>query len=581
MNWKKILILNFLVIAILFSCSKDTLDQRPLGQLDQPAIKNKAGVQGLLIGAYSLLDGVGSPNSLNPWESPGSNWLYGSVCGSEAHKGSLSADQSDMQSIERFTTTAYNEFMGSKWGTVYDGVQRCNDVLRIMRQVPGLTSEDTIEFRAETLFLRAFYHMEAKKMWNQVPFVDEYITYDNDNYKMSNDIEIWPRIEEDLQYAISNLPDFQNEIGRANHYSALSLLAKAFLFQHKYDSAKSVLEIIITSGRYSLGKYEDNFNPATQNGPESIFSAQNSVNDGSQGGNGNLGDILNFPNGNAPIGCCGFYQPSQYLVNHFKTDPVTGLPDLDNFSQVDVKSDLGLLSTDPFTPYDGTLDPRLDWTVGRRGIPYLDWGLHAGFDWIREQSSGGPYSPIKNMYFKSQAGSSSDITFWSPGATANDISLIRYADVLLWAAEAEVESENGSLAKAQEYVNQLRNRAADPSGWVYKYKDDQHPELGYSDTPAAKYFIKPYPGIWTDRDFARKAIRYERMLELAMEGHRFFDLVRWGIAQSEINTYLAKEKNITGYLEGANFDSAQDNYFPIPQSEIDKTDHHLKQNPGY
>jgi len=144
-----------------------------------------------------------------------------------------------------------------------------------------------------------------------------------------------------------------------------------------------------------------------------------------------------------------------------------------------------------------------------------------------------------------------------------------------------VMSNNGSLAKAQDYVNQIRMRAADSTGWVYKYKDDQNPSSGYSDTKAANYFIKPYPGVWTDKAFAMKAIRYERMLELGMEGHRFFDLVRWGIAEHDISLYLEKEKNITGYLNDAVFNPAQDSYYPIPQSEIDKSDHRLKQNPNY
>ncbi len=581
MKKDKILLITIITGCILHACNKSALDQRPLGQLDATALANKEGVQGLLIGAYSLLDGVGSPNSRVPWEGAGSNWLFGSVCGSEAHKGSQSGDQPDMQSLERFTPAATNGILASKWATVYDGIQRCNDVLRIMRNAKDMTASDTTEVRAEALFLRAHYHFEAKKMWNKVPFVDENITYDAGNYKMDNATDIWPRIEEDLKYSLANLPFSQDQIGRANHFTASALLAKAFLFQHKFDSAKTLLDEIVSSGKYALGNYADNFNAETQNGKEYIFAAHASVNDGAQGGNGNLGDILNFPYGGGASDCCGFFQPSQYLVNHFKTDSITGLPDLDNFNQVNVKNDWGLSSTDPFVPYDGTLDPRLDWTVGRRGIPYRDWGNHPGSDWIREQASGGPYSPIKTAYNRSEHGNLTDVSFWSPGATANNINLIRYADVLLWAAEVEVQSTNGDLEKARDYVNQVRMRAADPSGWVYKYKDPQDPSKGYSDTPAAKYYIKPYPGIWTDKDFALKAIRYERMLELGMEGHRFFDLVRWGIAETSINPYLEKEKNMNGYLAGAVFVPNKNEYFPIPQSEIDKTDHHLEQNPNY
>src|SRR6266542_2358264 len=148
-------------------------------------------------------------------------------------------------------------------------------------------------------------------------------------------------------------------------------LQKHTCFTKKFTEAKPLLDSIINSGKYQLVNYQDNFNPATKNNAESVFSAQSSVNDGSDGFNGNFGDVLNFPYNGGPAGCCGFFQPSQYLVNHFKTDAITGLPDLDHYNDADVKNDEGIQSSDPFTPYTGALDPRLDWTVGRRGIPYL------------------------------------------------------------------------------------------------------------------------------------------------------------------------------------------------------------------
>ena len=569
--------------AIFFSCSKSVLDKPAPGWLNPQDLTNKTGVDGLLIGAYSLLDGVGSINvAINDsWQSAGSNWVYGSVCGTEAHKGSSEGDQPDMGSLEEFKATSFNPSMAGKWATVYDGVQRCNDVLRIMRLATDIKPADTVEIRSEALFLRAHYHFEAKKIWNHVPFVDESVTYDAGNYKMSNEADIWPHIEDDLEYAIAHLPGVAKDIGRANHYSAEALLAKVYMFQGKYDSAKTLLTDIISSGHYQLSPhYGDNFNAEKQNNQENIFVAETSVNDGSGGMNGNYGDIFNYPN-SGPVGCCGFFQPSQFMVNHFKTDPVSGLPNLDENNLTDIPSDYGKTSGDAFTPYAGTVDPRLDWTVGRRGIPYLDWGLHPGADWIVDQSTGGPYSPIKNMYYKSQQGIYSDRQGWTTASNAIHIGLIRYADVLLWAAEAEVFTQNGSLAKAQEYVNQVRMRAADPGGWVYQYKNAQDPSQGFSDTPAANYKINPYPGVWTDPLMAIQAIRYERMLELGMEGHRFFDLVRWGIAANSINTYLSKEKSISGYLSKSVFVAGKNEYFPIPQSEIDKSDHLLIQNHGY
>ena len=588
MKYFKNLLLLFVAAAIIFACNKKFLDKNPLGQLDASSLANKQGVEGLLIGAYSLLDGEGSSKSSTG--SAGSNWEYGSICGSEAYTGSTSSDGGADFSLEEFASTATDPNLASKWGTVYDGVQRCNDVLRIMKMATDISEDDQKRIAAEARFLRAHYHFEAKKMWNNVPDIDESVTYAAGNYHVANDQDIWPDIENDLRFAVDNLSEspYQGAVGRANKYTAMALLAKAYMFQQKYAEAKPLLDSIINSGKYHLVNYADNFNPATKNSSESVFAAQSSVNDGAGGLNGNIGDEYNFPGtGLGPGGCCGFFQPSQYLVNHFKTDSITGLPDLDNYNLIDVKSDTGLLSSDPFTPYTGTLDPRLDWTVGRRGIPYLDWGNMPGKDWIKDQNWGGPYLPIKNIYYNSQQGHLTDASYWGPLTTANNINLIRYADVILWAAEVEVEI--GSLDKAEFYVNMIRNRAADSTGWVHTYIDPNDPSKGFTNIPAAHYFIKPYPeGYFSSegQEFTRKAVRYERMLELAMEGQRFFDLVRWGIADVEINSYIQKEKNLRTYLNNAVFKKGCNEYFAIPQLQIDLSAGangvpQMKQNPCY
>ena len=564
--------------ALIFSCGKTYLTRDPLGQLDEADITNKKGVERLLIGAYSLLDGIGGNKSL--WYSAGSNWLYGSICGSEAYKGSDVNDQGpELNPIELFTHTANAIALASKWGTVYDGVSRANDVLRIMKKAKDIDANDQKRIAAEARFLRGHYHFEAKKIWNRIPFVDETITYENGNYHVGNEKDAWLDIENDLRFAMDNLDvnPFGGAVGRATRYTAMALLVKAYIYQKKFALAKPLLEAIINSGRFKLKEnYADNFNPETKNNSESIFSVQVSVNDGAGGMNGNFGDVLNFPVG-GPGGCCGFFSPSQYLVNHFKTDATTGLPDLDNFNDVPVDSDDGLESTDQFIPYPGSLDPRLDWTVGRRGIPYLDWGEHPGKDWIRDPVYAGPYSPKKNVYYQSQQGHLTDVSFWSNGTTTNNINLIRYADVLLWAAEVEIET--GDIHKGRNYINEVRNRAANTSGWVKNSSGSFAPY-------AANYKIGLYPADNWTAAFARKALRYERMLELGMEGHRFFDLVRWGIAAGEITAYKEKEKNIRAHLRNLVFRPGVSEYFAIPQLQIDLSAGadgipKMKQNPGY
>ena len=269
-------------------------------------------------------------------------------------------------------------------------------------------------------------------------------------------------------------------------------------------------------------------------------------------------------------------------MNSFQVDPTTGLPNPANYNATDVKNDQGVRSADPFIPEAGTLDARLDWTVGRRGIPYLDWGKHPGFNWIRDQSYGGPYSPIKNTYYNSQTGVRTDRAFWTSGITANNYTLIRYADVILMAAECEVEG-GGSLERARALVNAVRARAADPTGFVLD-----------GAAPAANYKVGLYTTPWTSQADARAAVRFERKLELGMEGHRFFDLVRWGVAATELNRILdynggvgtPAPLNRRPYLTSANFTANKNEYFPIPQGAIDRSVGSdgvakLKQNPGY
>jgi starch-binding outer membrane protein, SusD/RagB family len=202
----------------------------------------------------------------------------------------------------------------------------------------------------------------------------------------------------------------------------------------------------------------------------------------------------------------------------------------------------------------GNLDPRLDWTVGRRGIPYLDWGVHPGKAYVRDQAYGGPYSPKKHVMYRSDVGTN---TFaGNPRLNANNYRMIRYAHVLLWLAEIEAKIGDPELARG--YVNQIRARAANPVGFV----------TDASGAPAANYVINPYTTAWTDRVMALKAVQFEQRLEFAMEGHRRFDLVRWNIADVVLNAYYAEEGNKRGYLKGVQFVKGKHEYFPIPLQEI-------------
>jgi hypothetical protein len=363
----------------------------------------------------------------------------------------------------------------------------------------------------------------------------------------------------------------------------MAVLARAHLFQQDYSSAADVLDDIIGSGNYSLmPNYFDNYMIANNNNVESIFEIQYAVNDGTPDSfNGGYGDCLNFPHGGDIGTCCGFHQPSQNLVNAFKVDD-SGLPLLDSYNDTDLKNDQMVDSDATFEPFEDTVDPRLDWTVGRRGIPFLDWGIMRGADWIREQPNGGPYLYKKNMFYSAESGSYQTSTGWATGVNANNYRAYRYAHVLLWRAECYIEA--GDLTSALDLVNEVRERAGNAvvMGKCTTYELPQGVAADIDlDQPAANYDVQPYSS-FPSQDYARKAVQMELRLEFGMEGHRFFDLVRWGIADDVLNDFIARDTDLRGFMTGANFDAGKDEYWPIPQNQIDQQGSDiLQQNPGY
>ncbi len=533
-----------LALFMISSCSDSFLDQPALGALSEDVVANKVGVEKLLIGAYASLDGQQGGNASlgggGPWEASPDNWIYGTVAGGEASKGSEGGDQPAIDQIVKFISNPSNGFYNTKWKAVYEGVTRCNNTIKLLEKAEDISDADRKNIMGQARFLRGHYFFELKKMFNMVPWIDE----TTENSKVPNDVDIWPMIEADFQYAYDNLPETQADFARANKWAAGAYLGKTYLYEKKFGEAKDIFATVINSGvnpggvKYELvANFEDNFDAATENNSESVFDIQMVANDGTNSiANANNGDMLNYPY-YGPFGCCGFFQPTQDLVNSFKTDPATGLPDPDNYNQNPVKSDLNVEASDPWTPYSGTLDPRLDWTAGRRGIPYHDWGIYPGKSWARDPNYGGAYYGKKHIYWQATQDLYADRSSWAPGSAINT-HIIRFADVLLMAAEAEAQA--GSLSVALNYVNQVRNRAANPDGFLKEYKDADAPLDGFNDAAyAADYIINPYTAAnFGTKESALKAIYFERKLELAMEGHRFFDLSRWGIAEETLNAYF-------------------------------------------
>jgi hypothetical protein len=227
----------------------------------------------------------------------------------------------------------------------------------------------------------------------------------------------------------------------------------------------------------------------------------------------------------------------------------------------------------------------------RRGIPLLDWGMPIS-SWSLSKVIQGPVMLRKYIFYKADKDLYAQTAGWTM-VTGNNYDMIRFADVLLLAAECEVEA--GSLANAESYVNQVRARAANPIGWVKKYIDPANPSAGSSNIPAANYKVGLYTGQFTTqgKEYARKAYRFERRLELAFEGHYFADLQRWdngtGYMADQINLTLAHEMlqpaSHAPNLRNAKFIKGKHELYPIPQTQIDVSMINgkatLVQNPGY
>lgn len=575
-----ILLSAFVLTSIIYSCKKEFLEKSPLGVYDLISLSNKKGVDGLLINAYATLDGIQDQQN-----GGASNWLWGSIRGGDAYKGTEPTDMVDANPIMRFELLPSTGQIPNKWNAIWDGVGGANAVLKVLPLAADISATDAKQITAEARFIRGFMHFEGKKAFGNIPYIDETVTdFKVPNTSGSGYVNIWPQIEADLKFAYDNLDETRPNRGRANKWAGAAFLAKAFMFQMKFTEAKALFDLIIANGKNSQGvvysltpNFHTNFRALTENNSETVFSIQASYGDGANT-NGNYDNTLNYPHGGSattekPGACCGFFQPSQNLINSYRTS-ATGLPLPTTYNDVDVTSDELLTSTDPFTPYAGTLDPRLDWTVGRRGIPYYDWGIHPGRNWIRKVDYGGPYTPKKNTYYKADIGSLAGTVGWGFANNALNYTPMRFADVLLMAAEAEIEVGGAAgLVKALGYINQVRARAANS------------PVMNGA-VPAANYLIAPYPA-FADQAAARTAVRFERKLELGMEGHRFFDLVRWGIVATTINTeYFTKERTRrVEALGGSVFTPNKHEYLPIPEFAITASIRDgvptLKQNPGY
>ncbi len=588
-----------LILALFNSCSEEFLTKEPLGSTSENVFYDEKGIDALLIGTYAMV--TGSSLWEVSWGASIQNWTYGSIASDDAYKGSEVGDQAPANEIERWEVLTTNNYPADKWRlNIGMGIDRANKTMNVINSTEeqGTIDAATAErFRAEVRFLRGLFYFESWLVFGDyIPLLTE-DTEDPTQVSNENPADaVLNFIISDLEFAWNNLPATQALDGRATKYSAMALGAYAYMQDLKYAEAKPLLDNIINSGQYSLmPNFIDNFNIETNNNAESIFEIQANVNDINESLNAEMGIGLNWPHGSDIGMCCGFHQPSQTLVNAFKVDE-NGLPMFDTFNDEDLKNDQGIPSEDTFVPTDHPVDPRLDWTLSRRGIPYKDWGINRGRDWVRKQSDGGPYMPASKPFFKKEERYSlSTTTGWQTGINANNYRYLRYSHVLLW--RAEVAAFEGDLETARTYVNMIRDRADNKlvmgKVLIHELPPEVYPwgEEGDVDwdMPAANYQIGLYDS-FANKEEAMEAVQWEQRLEFATEGRRFFDMRRWdnlpnkigGRSMADIlNDFAQADTKIRDFMSGRNFNPETDKYQPIPQAQLDLQEGVLVQRPEY
>jgi hypothetical protein len=574
MKFARLAALSLGLLTLSVGCSdKDFLNVDPKGTLTDEQLNTPANIDKQVIAAYSQL---GNDVYYCPYSSM---WPYGNIRSGDAYKGG--GGTADVDGFHFYETFSFNRVDNGNtndlWTLLFIGISRANDALRRLNGVDAATMPTKAIRQGEARFLRGHFYFLLKEVFKFVPYIDENLPVDQygtvSNVALSNDA-LWTKIADDFRFGVANLPVNQPEVGRATKGAAQAYLAKTLLYQAynqgannavtTIDAAKlqevvALVDQIAASGKFSLNpEYATNFLPSGDNAAESVFQIQFSRNDGTAKGRTQRGNELNYPM-NPDYGCCSFHQPSQNLVNAFKTD-ATGLP---RFTDYNTSGDLTTAADFLAT----TVDPRLDHTVAIVGHPFkYDPSFVFQQSWVRVPQVYGYNLSMKESVLPTDPTFQKNPPFMS---TSKNWNVIRYADVLLWKAEALIELNRP--ADALPIINQIRQRAQNSTALLKQSNG----------SATSNYRIGQYPSTGWTQAYARQALRYERRMEFAMEGFRFFDLVRWGIADSFLNTYLTQEKTKRQYLQTARFTAGRDEYLPIPLTQINLSRGLYKQNNGW
>ena len=501
-------------------------------------------------------------------------WPFGDLTSDDSYKGGSGTTDTNYHSLEVWSTLTAStpDHMDELWYHLYCAVSRCNRALVSIREFGDEKLGDKKTVReAEVRFLRAHFYFKLVQLWYQVPWVDEEVYENHTEEQTPNNAftheELMEKIVADFKFAYDNLPAAQPEGGRANKIAAAAYLAKCYLTMAWGDgyeantgvshiNAQYMQQVLdytkdVQNSQYGyLDDFGDIFLPEYKNSKESIFAVQHSnyEDDNTRFGRANWSNMLN---GCWGIWSCGwdFHKPSQNLVNAFKTKD--GLPMFDDYNkEIDYPVN--------GVPTAQKWDPRLFHTVGMPTFPYKYEENHTmTMDNSRNPSTYGYYASLKEVPQRSK-GESYDNPWQA--FPMNDY-VLRYTDVMLMRAEALVET--GALEEARAIINDIRQRAKNSIGKHIGYAANQCEISLYSAND------------FSTKEKARVRLQWERRLELAMEDGRFFDLRRWGIASSTLNSFFESEQNsvyegqaYAAYYKDAHFTAGKNEYFPLPYIQM-------------
>lgn len=570
--------------AIVLAGCDDPLAVQPKGVITEEQVSTPKAVEGLVTAAYAWLPKAppccATYHSLNPW--------IASVRSDDAYKGGGGLDdQTPWYQMEVFSLVTPSIGNNNEvWKNGYWGIARANEAISKLQAIEESEFPMKTTRLAEMRFLRGWIHLKLKKLFRWIPYVTEGLTpmeikeIPNRQPGADSDLYLWELILEDFKYASENLPETQADEGRATKYVADAFIVETLMWMAypqdmnnkpthidagRLTEALTYADGIISSGMFNLASdFSQNFMYGVESS-ENIWELQFSVDDGTPDGNLNRGNSLTAPWWAPHFSCCDFHKASYNMVNAFKVDE-NGLPLFDTFNDESAKNNYNNFFN------NNAFDPRIGHTVA---IPGLPWKYQNGPNAVLYDSSGTRQSDVYGYFHSMKENVRTD----SPGLVdlfwmhnSKDQAEVRYDEVLLWKAEALIEL--GRHAEALPIINEIRQRAANSTA-----------KLVFPDgTPTLNYNIGLYQdGVnidWT-QDNARKALRWERRLELAMEGRRFFDLVRWGIAEEVLDSYFAAEGQRHQWIQIADFTSGRDEYLPIPQEQMNLSEGLYIQNPGY